>query len=385
MDFEFATAQRILFGSGRISQLPDLAKDLGQRVLLLGGSTPERTRPIVQMLKESELNPLPLEVHGEPTVDQVSELTQKARKAKCDLVVAVGGGSVLDAGKAIAALLANQGDPLDYLEVVGKGLPLQNSPKPCIAIPTTAGTGAEVTRNAVLSVPDQHVKVSMRHIDMLPTVVLVDPELTHSLPSEPTLFTGMDALTQLIEAFVSIKSTPFTDAFCREGLSRIGSALPRVLHNGTDAEARSDMALSSLLSGLALANGGLGVVHGIAGPFGGMFPAPHGKVCAALLRPACALNIRVLQKRAPDHVALKKYTEAATLLSGRSCTQPESLLEWLDAFLNSFPPPSINNLGITTADIPVLIEKALRASSMKGNPIPLSPEEIAELFKSVTS
>ena len=380
MDFEFATAQRILFGSGRIAQLPELAKNLGQRVLLLCGSSPERIQPICHMLIKADLNPLLLEVHGEPTVEEVSALTQKARQAGCDLVVAVGGGSVLDAGKAVAALLANPGDPLDYLEVVGKGLPLCQPPKPSIAIPTTAGTGAEVTRNAVLSVPKQRVKVSMRHLGMLPAVVLVDPNLTHSLPPTPTLFTGMDALTQLIEAFVSIKATPFTDAFCREGLKRIGAALPRVLRDGTDREAREDMALSSLLSGLALANGGLGVIHGIAGPLGGMFSVSHGKVCAALLRPACALNIRALQKRAPDHMALKKYTEVAALLSGQPCSRPEDLLQKLDALADSFSLPTLESLEIPATDIPILIEKALQASSMKGNPLQLTAEELAELF-----
>ena len=212
----------------------------------------------------------------------------------------------------MAALLTNEGDLSDYLEVVGKGRPLQNPAAPCIAVPTTAGTGAEVTYNAVLGVPDQHVKVSMRSPLMLPRWAIVDPLLTHSMPPELTASTGLDALTQLIEAFVSNKANPLTDGVCREGLQRAGRSLRRAFEDGSDAEAREDMSLASLFSGMALANAKLGAVHGFAGPLGGMTDAPHGVICGKLLPYVMQANVRALQDRAAG------FTSPGPLRRGRS-------------------------------------------------------------------
>ncbi len=235
---------------------------------------------------------------------------------EADLVVGMGGGSVIDAAKAIAALLTNPGDPLDYLEVIGRGLPLANACAPMMAIPTTAGTGAEVTRNAVLASPAHRVKVSLRSASMLPDVAIVDPELTLSMPPAVTAATGLDALTQCLEPFVSHLATPLTDGFCREGLARAARSLRRAYHHGSDVAARRDMALASLCGGLALANAKLGAVHGFAGPIGGMFDAPHGAVCARLLPLVMTANVRALEERSPNSPALVRYAEVAKIVTG---------------------------------------------------------------------
>ena len=275
MNFEFATATRIVFGSGKLAEAGSIARGLGQRALLVTGADPARAARLGELLDKAGVEFVTFAVAGEPSVALAVAGAELARTGRCELVIACGGGSVIDAGKAIAALATNLGDPLDFLEVVGRGQPLRAAPLPFIAIPTTAGTGAEVTRNAVLAVPEQRVKVSLRSPLMLPRVALVDPELTLGLPPALTASTGLDALTQLLEPFVSGRANPFTDALCRDGLRRCARSLRRAFHDGQDAAAREDMALASLFGGLALANAGLGAVHGFAGPIGGMFPAPH--------------------------------------------------------------------------------------------------------------
>ena len=238
-------------------------------------------------------------------------------RANCDLIIGLGGGSAIDTGKAIAALLTNAGDPLDYLEVIGRGQALTDAPAPFIAIPTTAGTGAEVTRNAVLASPEHRVKVSLRSPLMLPRVALVDPELTYGLPPAITASTGLDALTQLIEPFVSIRANPLTDAICRDGMRRAARSLRRAYEEGTMLPpARTWPA--SLFGGLALANAGLGAVHGFAGPLGGLFPAPHGVICARLLPLIVEANVRALQERKPNTSVLQRYAEVARLTADRT-------------------------------------------------------------------
>jgi len=380
MHFEFATAQRIVFGPGKRHELPQLVKNLGVRAALVTGSNTERSQSIFQLLKESGANPAAFSIQGEPTTDQIATLAQQAREQGCDFVVALGGGSVIDAGKAIAALLTNRRDLMDYLEVIGQGEPLTEDPAPCIAIPTTAGTGAEVTRNAVLLSREHQVKVSMRHPKMLPTVALVDPELTISMPPAVTASTGLDALVQLLEAFVSSKANPLTDGLCREGLGKVAGALHRAYLNGSDLEARTDMALGSLFGGLALANAGLGAVHGFAGPIGGMFEAPHGLVCAALLPAVFTTNIKALEARAAESPALAKYREVAALVTGSANATLEDALYWINDMSTQMCVPGLQDLGIAEADFPTIVEKAKRASSMKGNPIPLTDGELTQIL-----
>jgi alcohol dehydrogenase class IV len=291
-------------------------------------------------------------------------------------VISFGGGSALDAGKAIAAILTNPGDLTDYLEVIGKAQPLVVPPAPFIAIPTTAGTGTEVTRNAVLASKEHRVKVSIRSPLMLARLAVVDPELTYNLPPAVTARAGLDALTQLIEPYVSSRANPMTDGFCREGMRRVSRSLRRAYHDGHDAEARADMSLAALLSGLSLANAGLGVVHGFAGPIGGMFPAPHGAVCAALLPRGMAANIQALRARAPESDVLRRFAEVACTLTGRADARAEDGVEWVSELCREFQIPSLRTYGVGEKDIPALVEKAAMASSMKANPIVLTPPEL---------
>ena len=250
------------------------------KALVVTGRTVARARPLMDALAENGVSVVTFAVPGEPTTDMVCQGSQHALGAGCNLVIGLGGGSVLDAGKAISVLMTNGCDPYEYLEVIGQGKSLTEPPVPYIAIPTTAGTGAEVTRNAVLFAPEHHIKVSLRSPMMLPRLAVVDPELTYALPPEVTASTGLDALTQVLEPYVSRSANPITDTFCREGLRRTARSLRRAYLHGDDVEAREDMALASLLGGLALANAKLGAVHGFAGLIGGMLQAPHGGICA---------------------------------------------------------------------------------------------------------
>ena len=317
--FEFATATRIIFGSGTLAEIGNIAAGLGQKALVVTGSSSLRSATLLDYLTTAGVSYTTFAVIGEPTTATAREGAVVARRENCDLVIGFGGGSVVDAGKAIAALLTNDGDPLDYLEVIGRGQPITQPAAPYIAIPTTAGTGAEVTRNAVLGSPEHRVKVSLRSPLMLPRVALVDPELTHSMPPPVTASTGLDALTQVLEPYVSHLANPLTDAFCLDGLHRAARSLRQAYHNGEDFRAREDMALVSLYGGLALANAKLGAVHGFAGPFGGMFDAPHGAVCATLLPHVMEANVHALQERQPDSEALVRYHEVAQILTGNSC------------------------------------------------------------------
>ncbi|MGH9590516.1 MAG: iron-containing alcohol dehydrogenase, partial [Terracidiphilus sp.] len=271
MRFEFATATRIVFGEGTAATLPELVRGFGARPLVVTGASAARAASLTAALPSETFA-----VAGEPTVDLVREGALLARNAGCDVIVSIGGGSAIDAGKAIAILATNGSEPLEFLEVVGKGRALTIPPLPYIAVPTTAGTGSEVTRNAVLASTQHSLKASLRSPLMLARVALVDPELTYAMPPTITAYTGLDALTQLIEPYVSARANPLADAICLEGIPRVARALRRAFHDGADREARREMALASLFGGLALANAGLGVVHGFAAPLGGSFHAPHG-------------------------------------------------------------------------------------------------------------
>jgi alcohol dehydrogenase class IV len=286
----------------------------------------------------------------------------------------------LDTGKAIAALITNPGDPLDYLEVIGRGQPLKQTPLPYVAIPTTAGTGSEVTRNAVLASYEHRVKVSLRSPLMLPRVAIVDPELTYSLPPAITASTGLDALTQLIEPYTCNAPNPLVDAVCREGIQRAARSLKRVYEDGSDSAAREDMSLAALFGGLALANARLGAVHGFAGPFGGLFPAPHGMICARLLPFVVEANVRALQEREPHSLVLQRYDEVAQLLTGRSTAGASEAIEWLHQICADLNVAPLSQFGFTLNDIPIVVAQAQKASSMKGNPIILTEEELQRVL-----
>jgi len=374
MRFEFSTAARVIFGEGTAASLPELARTFGAHPLLVTGASTDRTAAVAAALSAETFA-----VAGEPTVDLVREGAGRARNARCDVVVSIGGGSVIDAGKAIAAIATNGGEPLDFLEGVGQGRAIAIAPLPLIAAPTTAGTGSEVTRNAVLGSPEHGVKASMRSPLMLPRVALIDPELTYGLPPAITASTGLDALTQLIEPYVSVRANPLADSLCVAGMVQVARALRRAYRDGADHAARRDMALASLFGGLALANAGLGVVHGFAAPLGGSWKAPHGALCAALLPHGMAANVAALRARAPGHPALERYASIARLLTGRNEATPEDGIQWVRALCADLKVPSLRAWGITEADLPEVAEKASRASSTQANPLPLSADELREM------
>lgn len=368
---EFATAGQIVFGAGAAARIESAARSFGNRTFLVTGATPR-----IEMAAAATLT-----VSGEPTIDLVRSGIASAREAGCDVVVSVGGGSAIDAGKAIAALLANPGDPLDYLEVVGRGQPLVQPSMPFIAAPTTAGTGSEVTRNAVLASAEHKVKASLRSPHMLPRVAIVDPQLTLGLPPAATAATGLDALTQLIEPFVSSRANPMTDVFCLEGMRRIARSLRLAYTQGGSLSARTDMAFASLLGGLALANAGLGAVHGFAAPIGGSFDAPHGAVCAALLPHVVEANIKALRKRDPEGEALRRYAEVARTLKSDPTAKAEDGVDWLAALCEDMRIAPLRTYGVSQTSVRDLVGKAAKASSMKANPIVLSESELAAILQ----
>ena len=381
MRFEFATATRIVFGPGTLDELGPLARSLGRRALLVTGRAPERASAVRERLAAASVDDVTFAVAGEPTIEDVRRGAALARRAELDLVVACGGGSALDAGKAIAALVVNPGDPLDYLEVVGRGRPLERPPLPFVAIPTTAGTGSEVTRNAVLSSPEHRAKASLRHPSLLARAALIDPELLSGLPPRVVAASGLDAFTQLVEPFVSLRANALVDGLCREGIARSARSLRRAFAGELSQAVRVDLALASLFGGLALANAGLGAVHGIAGPVGGMFDAPHGAACAALLAAVVRANVQALKTREPRNPALARYHEVAGIVTGRADAGSVELVAWIEALVTALQVPGLSRWGVSEADLPALVEKARVASSMKGNPIALDDRELAEIVR----
>jgi alcohol dehydrogenase class IV len=377
--FEFSTAGTILLGAGRLSEAGSAARSLGRHAFVVVGRDGGRARPLLRGLAESGVATTVFALDGEPSVAAVTGAVAVAREAGCDCAVGFGGGSALDAAKAVAALAPNPGAVTDYLEIVGRGQPLTLPSLPCLAIPTTAGTGSEVTRNAVLGSPDHGVKVSLRGPFLLPRIALVDPELAYGLPPALTASTGMDALTQLIEPFVCIRANPLTDSLCREGLARVSRSLRRAFSHGRDPRAREDMAVASLFGGMALANAGLGAAHGFASPIGGRFGAPHGAVCAALLAPVMEVNLRALGRLPAGADAQRRYEEVARILTGRPGASAGDGVAWVRDLVRDLAIPGLGAHGVRAGDAPSLSEQAARASSMKANPVPLTADERVEI------
>jgi alcohol dehydrogenase class IV len=377
--FEFATSQSILFGNGIVSEVPDLAQGLGHRAFILH-DTIYSARILIEKLTLLSLDPLPHPTRGEPTIQSVLGAFQAARESGCDLVIGIGGGSTMDTGKAVSVMLSNPGDLFDYLEIVGEGYAFKNPSIPFIAIPTTAGTGSEVTRNAVIGIPDQHLKVSLRSPLMLPRYAIVDPELTYSLPPDITAQTGLDALTQLIEPFVCNTPSPLTDAVCRDGIPRIARSLLAAYGNGRDTYAREDMSLASMFGGIALANARLGAVHGLASPIGGMIPAPHGALCARLLPIVMKANLDALRNIQTDSPAMVRYSEVSKLLTGDSTAIPEDGVEWIWNLCHAMKILPLAEFGLKASLFSEIVSQAQKASSMKGNPIFLTDRELTDIL-----
>jgi alcohol dehydrogenase class IV len=389
--FEFAAPGRILFGLGRVAEAGGVAAGLlgkgggastPARAILVSGGEARRLAPLLASLEASGLEIVHFTIKREPRFEDAQAALDLARGSGCGLAIGFGGGSAIDLAKAVAALLANPGEVLDYAEVIGGGKALSRPSYPCIAIPTTAGTGSEATRNAVLASSEKAVKVSLRSPTMLPSFAIVDPELSYSLPPRQTAETGMDALTQLIEPLVCSAPNPFVDALCREAIPRVARSLPLAFADGGDTAAREGMAFASLSGGMALANARLGAVHGIAGPLGGSFPVPHGAACAALLAPVAAVNVAALRSREPESPALSRYAEVAASLSGGKYSSAEDAAPLLRDFASNLGLRSLAAFGLRKEDFPLLVTKAEAASSMRGNPIKLTADEIRSILES---
>jgi alcohol dehydrogenase class IV len=381
MQFEFATASRIIFGPGKLNAIPTLLEEFGRRILVFNGSPKDILNRLSELLDNQQLEYQIIKVKSEPTIESIQENLDAARQFSPHALIGIGGGSTLDTAKAVSGFLTNPGNVIDYLEVIGGSLPIKFPSVPLIAVPTTAGTGTEVTRNAVIGSTTHHVKVSLRSPYLLPRIALIDPELTISLPPSITASTGLDALTQLIEPYTSNSPTPLTDADCIEGMRRIARSLMRAYDHGQDLEAREDMSLAALLGGMALANSRLGAVHGFAGVIGGEIYAPHGEVCASLLPAVMAINLTALRERLPHHPAIERFVLIARLLTEDPAATAEDGIQWIRDFCQHASIQSLSKLGLTKSEYPRVIEKAQKSSSMKGNPLILSDNELRNILE----
>lgn len=381
MKIDFSTSNRIIFGNGEFRKLAELIKDWGSRVFVIRGNNPTYGKEFFEIIEGLKLDITYFIVNKEPDINMINSAVKEARKNKCEFVIGFGGGSVIDTGKAVAALLNNDGNLMDYLEVVGKGLPQKNPSKPYLAIPSTAGTGSEVTRNAVIDIPDHNVKVSMRNAFMLPKIALVDPELTLDLPPQITATTGMDAFVQVIEPYICNSPNSMVDMFCRDAIPRASANLLSAYRDGSNLVARENMAWVSLMGGLSLANAKLGAVHGFAGPIGGMFHAPHGAICASLIPAVMQVNIENLKKNNAESISLRRYREIAIWVTGDLKADVDEGAVFVGNLCKNLNIPRLHEIGISKDDFPAIVEKSKNSSSMKGNPIQLPDEELTRILE----
>ncbi len=382
--FRFARPPEILFKNGSLSDLPELIKRFGDSVLLITGResfiSSGRGKKLLALLEEHKISHFRVSVPGEPSPSNVDEAVETYREKNVRLVVAIGGGSVLDAGKAISAMLTVQESVKHYLEGVGeKEHP--GTKIPFIAMPTTSGTGSEATKNAVISeIGPNGFKKSLRHDNFVPDMAIIDPELTLACPATITAASGMDCFTQLTEAFLSEKASAYTDAFAREGLKSIKSSLAKAVKNGDDIEARTGMSYAALNSGICLANAGLGTVHGFASVIGGKFDIPHGLVCGTLMAPANRVTVRELRSKDPESYALKKYTELGRLfLDNERQTDDyyiDGFIDYLYSLTKDLQVPDLKTYGLREEDVNEISVKA----GNKNNPFELNKENRTEIL-----
>ena len=376
--FSFFSPQALYFGRGQAAQAATLAAGFGRRVLIVHGSNPARAAWLAESCIGAGLDVQTQCCAEEPSLPAIESALASLKGQSFDVVVALGGGSVIDFAKALAALIPCDGNPLDYLEGVGVGRMLEQSPVPMIALPTTAGTGAEVTKNAVIAVPQHNVKVSLRDPRMIPNVAIVDAALMEGAPRRISLAAALDAVTQVIEPFVSVKSNPMTDALCRAAIPVGASALRELVENGTP-QAWDSMAWVSTCGGLALANAGLGAVHGFAGVIGGLTGAPHGEICGALLPAVLASHSRNAQAGTETH---RRLHFILSVVDDQFATTnaPGSGLKALGAWSRQMGLRSLSELGVGVDTHAQIAKAAVSASSMKGNPFALSQTELIEIL-----
>ncbi|MFX1488336.1 MAG: iron-containing alcohol dehydrogenase [Promethearchaeota archaeon] len=385
LPFNFSRIPHITFGNGKLLELYNFIPKFGKNILFIIGekSLKESGKwdEIVSTIKDKSINYSYLSISGEPSPTLIDENTAKFRNSSIDLVIGIGGGSVIDAGKAISAMIPKEDSIKDYLEGVGDKVH-DGTKIPYIAIPTTSGTGSEATKNAVISeVGPNGFKKSLRHDNLVPNIAIIDPQLVLSCPPSVSAACGMDAFTQLLEAYVSSKANPMTDALAISGMEYISANLLKASSNGaSNIEVRAAMAYGSLLSGLALANAGLGIIHGLASPIGGFFDIPHGVVCGTLLAEATKMNIEKLkEKGSMGKIGLKKHAEIGALLNGKGYVEGDQihkycskLIEILDKWTHELKLDRLGKYGIDIKDVEKIVEKA----GLKNNPVKLSREEI---------
>jgi len=388
--FELTVPSRIVFGRGAIDRLGRYAAEFGRKALFVRDEgLPEKSGTIEAvrgLLAAERLEVEEFKVGGEPTVEAVDDFMRRARSFEPEVVLGLGGGSAIDTAKALAGLLGNGGEALDYLEVIGCGRPFSRPAIPVIAVPTTAGTGAEATRNAVLVSQARKVKASLRGAALIPRLALVDPALTDSLPPEVTASTGLDALTQCLESYLALKAQPVTDALALEGLNRAARSLVRAYRGGDAPEARDDMAVAALLSGICLTNAGLGAVHGLAAALGGKFPVPHGAACGRLLPYVFSENVRALAAEKTGQPVLVKCLRIAEIFlpekRGNENERLGGLIDRLFELVEEMKIPRLSSYGVVEADLPALAEAASRSGSIRQNPVVLSIETLINILKS---
>jgi alcohol dehydrogenase class IV len=385
-DFRFARPPKIIFAAGAFGNLGQILSGFGKRALLATGGdfleTSGKLGLLLSDLRACGVEAIQVRVAGEPSPDWVDETVSEFREASIDVVVGIGGGSAVDAGKAVSAMLPHGGSVIKYLEGVGTGEEHDGRKVPCVAVPTTAGTGAEATKNAVLSrIGPDGFKKSLRHDNLVPDVAVVDPELMLSCPRDVTAACGMDAFTQLLESYVSTGASPMTDALALSGLRVCARTLLYVCGSGADdIDARADMAYAALMSGIALANAGLGVIHGLASPIGGLFDIPHGVVCGTLVAPATEATIwNLYEKVSPSCEALRRYARVGKMLTGSNTKEVslacEGLMGTLHSWTDELRIPTLADYGITEQDLDKIVEGA----GNKNNPASLDEEEIREI------
>lgn len=386
--FSLSRLPRILFGEGSIAHVPELASRYGSRVLIVTGARAFRSSPYWQPLlagfERRAMRWAVIEVAGEPSPRLVDDAVAHHRSGQWQVVLGIGGGSVLDAAKAIAGLLIPGNSVLDHLEGVGPELPYLGPTVPFIAVPTTAGTGSEATKNAVLSTqgPDGFKK-SFRDEKLVAEYAVVDPDLLATCPMALIAANGMDAFTQLLEAFVSSRANPVTDALALSGLEAVRDGL-LPWYEGTDdpAVCRNRMAYAALLSGIVLAQVGLGAVHGLASPLGAFFPIPHGVVCGTLVAAATRINLDAMRQRDADNPALRKYAQVGRVLTRQELGDDDAiaaLLALLEAWTRRLKLPLLSDYGVRAEDIPRIVANS-RGSSMRTNPIVLTDAEIGQIL-----
>jgi len=385
--FEFVSAGRIVFGRNSSNKLPEIINQLGAtKILMVLGRTGRlRYAQLLKILVDGGLDLHFFTIEKEPGTIDISAGVSFARNAGVQAVVGLGGGSVIDGAKAIAALATNPGPPLDYMEGVGKGLPIKVQPLPFIAIPTTAGTGSEVTKNSVITAEEQSRKVSIRSPMMLPLVAILDPVLAVGTPPHITACTGLDCLTQCIEPYVSCNANPFTDGLSREGIVRAARSIRTAYLDGSNLDAREDLTIAATLGGLALANAKLGAVHGFAGCIGGMYPtASHGAVCAALLPHAFRMNAKVLAEKAKNDSKYQKFLlrhqEVARLITENDAATAEDGADWLEDLVRQLNIPSLASFGVKREELHEIAKQSAGTSSMQGNPVQLSTPYLEQIL-----